>query len=159
MIQNKKGFLLAEETLKIIIAMICIAFLVFLLVSLYNSNKDGKEKEFARSSLDLIIKNINDKSTSVEIFNPDKAFILSWPSEGKIPKVCENIGWESCLCICKTKFYQKNTVDNFADSCSNWVCSQTKERVVIEPADGIKIKNSPVILKIDYSSGIKIFRS
>ena len=32
---NRKGFLLAEETLKIILALIAITFLVYFLVSLY----------------------------------------------------------------------------------------------------------------------------
>ena len=156
---DKNGFLLAEETLKIIIAVICIAFLVYLLIALYTSNQEGKDKDFARSSLELILNNVKSKTASVEIFNPRKAFILSWPSDGKMPKVCENAGWENCLCICKTKFYQTNKIENFANSCSDCVCSQTSERIVIEPQEGIEIKNLPVILNLDYSSGIRIFRS
>ena len=63
--KNKKGFLLAEETLKIILALICIVFLVYFLVYLYFSNVDSKKLEQAKSSLDYLFKEINSGVNSV----------------------------------------------------------------------------------------------
>ena len=45
-LKNKKGFLLAEETLKIILAVIAIGFLAYLLFSIYKSGSDSKNLEF-----------------------------------------------------------------------------------------------------------------
>ena len=49
--KNKRGFLLAEETLKIIIAVICIVFLVYILVAVYNSHSADKKIEQAKEVL------------------------------------------------------------------------------------------------------------
>ena len=51
----KKGFLLVEETLKIIIALISLIFLVYFLVSLYMANQNAKNLEWAKSSLNHLI--------------------------------------------------------------------------------------------------------
>jgi len=56
---NKRGFLLGEETLKIIIAIIAISFLVYLLFSLYSANRTSKDLELAKSSLNHLIEEIN----------------------------------------------------------------------------------------------------
>ncbi len=115
--KNKKGFLLVEETLKIVIAVICIGFLIYFLTSLYLSNKGSEDLEQAEASLNHLIKEINSGATEVEIYNPKgwvigvwphdtterlwyTLFILSKTKEG-LPNYCENIGWESCICICK----------------------------------------------------------
>ena len=44
---DKKGFLLAEETLKIILAVIAIGFLAYLLVSIYFNYRENKDLEMA----------------------------------------------------------------------------------------------------------------
>ena len=49
---NKKGFLLGETVVKIIIAVICIAFLVYFLTALYFSKVNNENKEVARNNLD-----------------------------------------------------------------------------------------------------------
>ena len=66
---NKKGFLLAEETLKIIIALISLGFLVYFLGALYFANQDSKELEQAKASLEFLVKEINDGRKEVTIFN------------------------------------------------------------------------------------------
>ena len=53
--QDKKGFFLAEETLKIVIAVIVIIFLIYFLASLYFSGKDSEELKFAEDSLNYFI--------------------------------------------------------------------------------------------------------
>ncbi len=156
--KNKRGFLLAEETLKIIIAVISIGFLVYFLVSLYNSNKSSKDLEEAEASLDFLIEQMNENIEDVEIYNPintldisDAWDIISWPNEYTtgalfwkqtregIPNSCSNLNWESCLCFCPK--VNPNKCD------SKGVC---KESEFIIPEGHIKIKNPPVSLKINY---------
>ena len=67
---NKKGFLLAEETLKIVIAVISIGLLAFLLFSLYNNGKNAKDLEFAKESIDFLVQGINAESTLIDVYNP-----------------------------------------------------------------------------------------
>jgi len=115
--RNKKAFLLAEETLKIVIALICIGFLVYFLVSLYMSNKDAKNLELAKSSLEHLITEVDSGRSEVVIYNPSGWVIGAWPHDTTtrlwytlfimskttkgLPNYCENFGWEKCICICK----------------------------------------------------------
>ncbi len=100
---NKKGFLLAEETLKIIIALISISFLVLFLTSLYFSNVNEKGLKQAaailKSSDQSIEKNIanlaNGESKEIQLENPNGWYLLGF-FEGEGPNSCG----KSCLCIC-----------------------------------------------------------
>lgn len=110
--QGKKGFLLGEETLKIVIAVICIMFLAYLLFSLYNAHKKNKELELAKDSLNHLIDEINAESTQAEIHKPRGWFFTSFPQDIGIksevfPKSCSNLGWSTCICICKVKLYSQ----------------------------------------------------
>jgi len=148
---DKKGFLLAEETLKIILAVIAIGFLAFLLFSLYNANKTAKELELAEESLDFLVQEINAQRVGVEIYNPKGWIISSWPNtytkgillwkttEEGMPMSCSNLGWESCICICK-----KDT----PDKCdSKGVCLNNP--LVFSVEESIKIKDPPITLSIE----------
>ncbi len=99
--KNKRGFLLAEETLKIIIAVICIGFLVYFLVALYFNNKNSQDLDQAKSSLNHVDEAITANLNQVEIYNPKGWVLLSWPyqNEAKLPKSCSNLGWTACLCM------------------------------------------------------------
>ncbi len=138
---NREGFLLAEETLKIIIAVIAIGFLAFFLFSLYSSNQNSKNLELAKASLSHLIEEINSGKTEVEIYNPNKWVVSSWPQAGKRPLSCSNIGLESCLCVCK---------GGDAEDCDDrGVCLENefnlKER-------SIKIKDPPLTLIINQEN-------
>lgn len=111
--KNKKGFLLAEETLKIIIAVVCIGFLIYFLVALYFNSKDSQELELAKASLKHLSDSINSNAQEVEIYNPKGWILASWPHKtlkgfigfrkevsNDIPKSCSNLGWTSCICMC-----------------------------------------------------------
>ena len=138
--ENKRGFLLAEETLKIVIALISIGFLVYFLVSLYLTNKESKELELAKASLQHLVDEINSNRGTVEIYNPKSWVIMSW-SEGNLPKSCSNLDWDKCLCICKDNLLS----DLKANDCDdNGVCLES-EFIVKE---NIKIKPVPLILII-----------
>ena len=148
--KNKKGFLLAEETLKIIIAVISIGFLVYFLVSLYNSNKNSKGLEQAEASLEFLMQEIANNAEIISIYNPARGDlsnqwdIISWPNaQNQIPNTCSNLGWENCLCIC---------IKINPDNCGNkGVCRESDFSI----AEGnIEIKNPPVNLIIDYENKI-----
>jgi hypothetical protein len=155
--KNKKGFLLGEETLKIVIAVICLIFLVFLLAKLYyNYNKD-EDLELAKASLEHLIDEINAGSESVEIYNPSSSpyfpggwILISFPFEDSgWPKSCSNSGWKNCLCICNEA---PNTIKDsgFAVDCDNkGICL---ENDFIIQNKKIKIENPPLTLNIDYEN-------
>ena len=127
MIKNKKGLLLAEETLKIIIAVIAIGFLGYLLVSLYFSAKTSKELEQAESSLNFLLSETQSGSVTIDIYNPKNWWLISSSGE---------------LCICK---------DEERTSCrEEGICSQS----AFTFENNIKIKDPPITLSINQQSKI-----
>jgi hypothetical protein len=146
---NKKGFLLAEEVMKMILAVIAIGLLAYLLISLYGVSKDSKNLEFAKASLDHLISEIEDnRATSVQIPNPKKWKISSWSSSGDLPLLCSNAGWNSCICVCKDKITSSNELKE-CDSAG--ACLENSNEFSISRP--IKIGPSlPHTLNIDYSS-------
>jgi len=122
---NNKGFLLAEETIKIIIALICLTFLAYLLFSIYSNNKNNKDLEFAEASLEYLIERFNSGENSAEIYNPEGWYVLNQP-EGK-------------LCICEGKSFNMGPKD-----CAEFgVCVNSKFEIENGP---IEIKNPPVVI-------------
>jgi hypothetical protein len=154
---NKRGFLLAEETLKIIIAVIAIGFLAYFLISLYFSIKTSQELEQAKTTLPFIMSEIKAEKTSIDIYNPKDWFLGSWPhiieknflfiptgSESEFPDACANIGLTKCLCLCPK--------DN-KDSCDNKGICADNEGFLIE-GSSIKIENPPISLNVDLANKI-----
>lgn len=180
MSKNKRGFLLAEETLKIVIALICIGFLAYFLIALYFSHKDGQNLEFAKASLEHLVQEINSNSPTVEIYNPKNWVVVTWPSdivtgtdawikkdvkEKSMPDSCTNMDWKTCVCICK---------DRKAEDCDKkGICLDNKKNLIIQEEwdsveaandnaniggvsgfkNSIKIEKPPIKLKIDYVLG------
>ena len=98
---NKRGFLLADETLKIVVAVICIVFLVYILVAVYNANTSDKKIKDARdvlSRIDNITSLIKEGETeSQDIDNPSGWHLYSFVEQER-PDACLNT---NCLCICQ----------------------------------------------------------
>jgi type II secretory pathway pseudopilin PulG len=98
---DKKGFLLAEETLKVIIAAICIIFLIVLIIAVYNAITGSKKTEQAQENLnrinDIIVSLENGESENKDITNPEGWHLLGFVYGNK-PNSCLN---NNCLCICK----------------------------------------------------------
>ena len=95
---NKRGFLLGEETLKIVIAVICIGFLVYFLFSIYYNSKD-KNFELAEASVQKIVDEADSGGIEVIIYNPEEWYILNY---------------QNSLCICKEP-----------DKCDSGACEQS----------------------------------
>jgi len=167
--KNKNGFLLGEETLKVVIAVICILFLVYLLAHIYYTNKDSRDLKLATASLENLIRDINSGKNSTEVYNPSGWRIVSWDGENtpvevtgaKIPASCLNMGWSSCLCICKplrSSGISKNVMTpKLCDD--NGIC--LKSSFAVEASAGansaegvIGIENPPVQLEIDQVNGV-----
>lgn len=159
-INNKKGFLLAEETLKIILAIIAILFLTYLLFSIYQNNKDEKDLKLAKASLDHLIQEMNAEEIEVEIYNPKGWWIISWPYKGKKPLSCSNLGWENCLCIVKLGTLDKLTfsysLENYIKNIDkgNGICQKISKKTIVSAINDkqspIEIKDLPLKLNIKY---------
>ena len=135
--------MLAEETLKIILAVIAIGFLAYFLFSIYNTNKNAKELEFAEASLNYLMQEISSEKEEVQIYNPTKYWVCSWPNSDageEMPVSCLNMGWESCVCICK-----KDT-SNKCDS--KGICVDNSQDFSVP--ESIEIKDPPITLSINY---------
>ncbi len=154
--KTKKGFFLAEETLKIVIAVIVIVFLIYFVASLYFSAKDTENLKFAEQSLKYLTDQIGLKTAEIQIYNPTGWSILSWPFENKLPLSCSNLGWEKCLCICKKPLLANNA--NYLDNCeqtgSKAICAESNFTVIGKGGAQIPIiiENPPLNLGIDYDN-------
>ncbi len=149
---DKRGFLLAEETLKIILAVISIGFLAYLLFSIYSVRRESRDLELAKSSLEHLIKEIDVGATEVDIYNPADSwwYVVSWPIIGEKPLYCENIGWEKCLCICKFSTAQMVSPSKLSSLCDNkGVCMESSAYVNNNGDFYIWIEKAPLTLKIN----------
>lgn len=107
---KKRGFLLASETLKIVVAVICIGFLVYFLTSLYFSNLTNEKFKEAESLLISSEESIkmkiggleNMNSTERHLVNPRGWYLFGFVEEEK-PNSCAG---ENCLCICGNALIQ-----------------------------------------------------
>lgn len=101
---KSKGNILTSEVLKMVIAVICIGFLIYFLSALYYSKVNSQKTVEARSSLDLVKSGIiNMKLNSLndfEVLDPSPVdwWVLGFVSPEKKPNLCSG---EPCLCICK----------------------------------------------------------
>lgn len=112
---NKKGDLLPEETAKIVIAVVCIMFLIILAFVLYNLFTSKARIEQARAELAGIDQKMSEidvgESKSQIILSPAGFIITSWPAKsGMLPKYCSDRLWDNCLCFCE---YTKKENDYF----------------------------------------------
>lgn len=104
---NKKAFLLGEETIKIIVAVICIVFLIAILASIYFSatgSKSAKEAQSVINGDNGLAKEITRVNSGGEpneqgflIPNPSGWNLLSFIGDKK-PNLCAG---SNCICICQ----------------------------------------------------------
>ena len=148
-IKNNKGMLLASETLKIVLSVISIGFLIFLLVSIYYVTSPNKELEDAHSTMEKIVNgfvllNSENPSLSLEGIGPGGWKIFSYSLGDEKPNIC---GGYDCICICDTPTI--NLGNSQLKKC-------TKEGACekFEPL----IKNEDILIKKDGSTGIIIYK-
>ena len=145
--KSKRALFLAEETLKIVLAVIVIGFLIYFLASLYFANKDGEELRFAESSVGYIIEQMNSQTTELQIFNPEGWIITVWKTGGEMPSACLDLGWKDCICICE---------EGTATSCdTDGFCKSYSKEIFIKDGS-IKIDNAPITLELNYGDKIEV---
>jgi len=103
---NKKAFLLGEETIKMIVAVLCILFLVYLLANLYFTQTKKNKLSQAEASLSMLFQYIDVAVTQGEggvssfpVVNPVDWLILSFSQGAEQPEACKG----DCICICFPK--------------------------------------------------------
>lgn len=94
--------LLASETLKIIIAVICIGFLIYLLAAVYFSNVSDKEKleaEKVLNDFEDIYSSLNESNSPYSYYgvSPGGWKIFSYTDMDEKPNSCAG---KNCICIC-----------------------------------------------------------
>jgi hypothetical protein len=102
---NRKATLLPEEVFKIILAAICIGFLIFLFVSLYFAATGGQNKKLAEASLRKLANEtvrVNEGGTfdsqGILIPNPTGWYIFGFVGGNLKPNLCTG---QNCFCICE----------------------------------------------------------
>ncbi|NMB81126.1 MAG: hypothetical protein GYA14_04855 [Ignavibacteria bacterium] len=149
--QNKKAILI-PETIKIVIAVICIFLLIYLAVSLYGIFISKSEIEKARATLDSIIGKIN----SLDNDGDKLDYLITGPEAWNI-YYFENVakdslitcGGENCLCSCPEFAHQEDIPTNSID-CINQggICESVKNisfnsfcNILVEEDTWLPLKN------------------
>lgn len=113
--KNKKGFLLGEFTLKLIIAIMGILILIYLLFRLYSAFSNEDKLAQAGATLDALETQLNAVnggvgSLSYLLVSPKSWVFVNYP--GGRPTSC---GGSPCLCICKAAGWWYNQDDQCND--------------------------------------------
>tara|TARA_Y100000034_G_scaffold119304_1_gene160960 strand:- start:202 stop:705 length:504 start_codon:yes stop_codon:yes gene_type:complete len=153
---NKKGFLLGEYTLKIVIAIISLLLLIYLLFTLYSNYEKEKNERMAKATLDSLIESMESaKSTGYQeltLLTPSE-FRLFYFKEGENrPLQCE----KDCLCLCKSFGVHKGSGGGTAAACLNPNGQPTCKTIdynleyVNYGEWGVKDIKIPVDIKVEY---------
>ena len=155
---DKHGFLLAEETLKIILAVIAIGFLIYFLSALYFSKVNGEKLKFAEEDIEKIGAAIgsanNGDILELDLINPEGWFLMSFVGGQVKPNSCFG---ENCLCICDNawdyegKFNRQQKKCDGKGSCLVVEDLSGSFYISIDGADNVKF----ILLKKD-SLGVSI---
>lgn len=97
---KKKGMLLTEEVLKMVIAVIGLVLLSYFLVSFFYSDVKEKKQREATATIDRIsqiISNITISQGNVTALQPQRWTLFSFIGEEKKPNQCSG---QNCICIC-----------------------------------------------------------
>ena len=147
---DKKGFLLAEETLKIIVAVVCLGFLIYFLSALYFSNSNSKEKIQAEEIISRVSDIVNNAQTtleSVDMLNPSGWYLFSFVNVLK-PNVCTG---KNCLCVCSKTIFSKNQLQ---ECDKNGACLIIND---LKSFQEFKIeKSGATSIEIDKTNGVEI---
>lgn len=97
--KNKKGMLLAEETLKTVLAVMVIGVLMYFLVSLYFGDTGNQALERAEGTMSRIENATQSDKDAVEVkgAQPSGWHLFSFTGDVK-PNQCAG---EDCICICQ----------------------------------------------------------
>lgn len=172
---SKKGFMLGEYTLKVVIAVLCLLLLFFLLFKLYFNSVDQRNLGLAEASLNELVEKMDEAkengNAGVIILNPTQSpsitgkieklwAISAWPiEENRKPTKCI----KNCVCICPNppnfKRFTSLTSSSelFLKECNSLgVCKDFDEEIKVSNPGFLKfewqipIENPPVNIQIKY---------
>jgi hypothetical protein len=132
---NKKGNLLGEETLRVVLSVVAILLLVLLLFNLYVTFSNKPKLEKAKSSLERIEGKINEaflKGASEELLLEPNGWILLNYKNGE-PESCSD---KKCICICEKEGLFGDQIKNCK---KNGICKITDKNLIFKEIeiDGI----------------------
>jgi hypothetical protein len=151
---DKRGFFLAEETLKIVVAVICISFLIFILGKMYYSYSVDKEEQQAKDTLAHIESEINSMKEGdireIMVYSPGYSIVREqidyWIFMGfdnaNRPKYCLEKKWEGCLCLCKNIWVE--AFNGYEEKCGVCILSDSKGLSKIK----VDFKELPLALSV-----------
>lgn len=143
---NSRGsMLLPSETLKMVLGIICVMFLIFLMVGIYFSMTGKQEEAQAAATLDRIQdvfsnakSNASFVSEDITDLNPAGWMIFIFTGPEKKPEQCTR---SDCLCLCD--FIDVNVADRQMKECNkDGVCFiesnllETPDIKINKPKDG-----------------------
>jgi len=160
---NKKGFLLGEFTLKLIIAVLCIALLAFLFFKLYESFTNKNEVDKADSTLTKVADSINNaflKGNDYYVLLSPKDWVLLYSEEGK-PNQCKG---QRCLCLCEGEgVFDKIKKCFNIESCGNDYVDYDKQLLNCNSAGACKKIDKkielPEMIKVDTTGVNFVFNN
>lgn len=125
--KNNKGILL-PETMKIIIAVLCIAALIYLAVKMGGILTQKNQLEQAKATIKEIAAKVNSVEAGEDrnsiVLSPKDWYILSFGADDS-PNACAA---KACVCMCDDK------------KCSDlYGCEQIDKEVILENAEGEEI--------------------
>ena len=147
---GKKGMLLAEETLKILIAVISISFLVYFLTSLYFAKIGEKEKQQAEATMSRlisVIENVEISLESVSDITPIGWSFFGFVGEEVKPNSCAGV---NCLCLCDNVIDVPFAERQLSECDEDGLCVNIAN---LENFEEIEIKQSPFILEVKKEGG------
>jgi hypothetical protein len=153
---NSRGFLLGEETVKIILAIICIVALVAFIIYAYGTYAQNQDSQNAKASLTHLVNDAEKGNTQEIIYNPS-GWLLSSFQSSFLPKACTSNKWTNCLCLCIKPSGSIHQPQNACDTqgfCmqSNFSVSGTASFIITWQTNSIEISNPPVILSINQQN-------
>lgn len=151
---NKRGMLLVEETLKMIVAVIALSFLIYFLVSIYFARVQENELIQANADIDLIRQEIpGNENAEIVLNNPVGWKFFEFKGDMAKPNACAN---QDCFCICDEVliegfyFFEDNQFNecNTDGAClgmRNFIGAENIEieqvtKILIEKQGGISLK-------------------
>ena len=97
--KQKRGMLLTEEVLKMVVAIIGLALLAYFLISFFSSDTKAKKQKEAAETIDKISQVLSHTvdSSEIDTIQPQRWTLFSFTNSEKKPNQCSG---QNCVCIC-----------------------------------------------------------
>ena len=119
--KTKKGFLMGEYTVNVLIAILALLALSVISYQTYSTVRGKTDLEKAEGHLENIMRKLeNLREGGAEkyfLYSPKDWNLILWPlpksGDFSVPKRCSDSGLDRCLCICPDDFFLIKSCDDF----------------------------------------------